>query len=216
MPFTVKALLGFGSFDPTTLIGYYALLFPYMEITLAIHAVLIGSGIIAKEERDKTTEFLIVKPVSRSVIITSKFLAALVNVVIVNIVTVGTLVSMFSSYNKGADISGKIILSGLSMLIVQLIFMTLGAAVGAFIRKAKASGSLSAGILLVCFVISKITDLTDKVNFINVFSPFKYFDLKNMLLGSGISMGPVLFSLGLCAVFTAMTYVFYKKRDMNV
>lgn len=216
MPFTVKALLGFGSFDPTTLIGFYALLFPYTEVTIAIHAVLIGSGIIAKEERDKTTEFLIVKPVSRNVIITSKLLAALVNVIIVNLVTMASMLPMLAAYNKGADISNKVILSGFSMLIVQLIFMSLGAALGAFIRNSKASGSLSAAILLLCYVISKITDLTDKVNFINVFSPFKYFDLKNMLLGSGINIGVLFLSLALAAFFTVLTYVFYRRRDLNV
>ena len=69
LPFAVKALLGIGSFDVTKMSGFFALLFLYMELMIAIHAVLLGSGIIAKEERDKTTEFLMIKPVSRSSIV---------------------------------------------------------------------------------------------------------------------------------------------------
>ncbi|GJM78594.1 hypothetical protein HMSSN139_10900 [Paenibacillus sp. HMSSN-139] len=65
MPRTIKALLGMGSFDVTQMAGFFAMLFLYIELTVAIHAVLLGSGIIAKEERDKTVEFLMAKPVSR-------------------------------------------------------------------------------------------------------------------------------------------------------
>ena len=51
-----------------------------------IHAAMLGATIIAKEERDKTAEFLFVKPVSRSKIISFKLLVALVNIVILTIV----------------------------------------------------------------------------------------------------------------------------------
>lgn len=176
MPYSLKALLGIGSFDVTTMSGFYAFLFPYIEITAAIHAVLLGSGIIAKEERDKTTEFLMVKPVSRASIITSKFLAALVNVVIVNVVTLISSILMVAAYNKGKDISGVVAAFLLSMFIVQLIFLSLGAVLSAILKNAKTSGSLAAGILFGCYVISKITDLTDRVNFLNVLSLFKYFN----------------------------------------
>jgi ABC-2 type transport system permease protein len=62
LPHTIKVLFGLGDFEVTKISGFYAFLFPYIEITAAIHAALLGSGIIAKEERDKTTEFLIENP----------------------------------------------------------------------------------------------------------------------------------------------------------
>ena len=71
MPTSIKALFGFASFDMSTMSGYLALLFIYVELVAAIHASLLGAGIIAKEESDKTTEYLMVKPVSRTAIITS-------------------------------------------------------------------------------------------------------------------------------------------------
>lgn len=87
MPYSMKALFGIGTFDVAKMSGFFAFLFPYLELTAAIHAVLLGSSIIAKEERDKTTEFLMAKPVSLNTIVTSKLLAAFVNIVIFNIVT---------------------------------------------------------------------------------------------------------------------------------
>jgi len=215
IPYSIKALLGFGSFDVSIMSGYFAMLFLYIELAVAIHAVLLGSGIIAKEERDKTTEFLITKPVSRTTIITSKLLAALVNILILNVVTLVSSIIMVSAYNKGDDISGEITMFILSMFIVQLIFLSLGAALAGFIRNSKASGSLAVGILLASFLISKITDLTDKLNFLNLLSPFKYFSYKNLVEGNGLNFGIVVLSLVLVAIFSVTTYIFYQKRDLN-
>lgn len=216
MPYSIKALLGIGSFDVTTMKGYFAMLFLYIELTAAVHAVLLGAGIIAKEERDKTTEFLMIKPVSRTTIITSKLLAALVNIFILNIVSLVSSIVMVAAYNKGNDISSEIGMFILSMFIVQLIFLSIGTALASFIRNPKSSGSLSVGILLVSFVISKITDLTDKLNVLNILSPFKYFSYENMAAGNGLNIGIVILSLLLVAAFSASTYFFYQKRNLNV
>lgn len=216
MPHTMKALLGFGSFDVTTMKGFFAFLFPYIAVTTAVHAALIGSGIIAKEERDKTTEFLMVKPISRRTVITSKLLAALVNVVIVNLVTLLSSIVMVGAYNKGKNITFEIVMFLLSMLIIQLIFLSLGAFISAYMKNPKASGSIVASILIVSYVISKITDLTDRVNVINIFSPFKYFSYESIVNGKGLSFVIVILSLALVIIFSAATYFFYLKRDLRV
>jgi ABC-2 type transport system permease protein len=216
MPATMKALMGLGSFDVTTIIGFYAFLFPYLALATGIHAVLLGNGIIAKEERDKTTEFLMVKPVSRSTIITSKLLVALVNVIIINLVTLISSLVMVAAYNKGENISGEIVMFLLSMFIIQLIFLSIGALLSAFIRKPKASGSLGTSILFGSYVISKITDLTDSVNVLNVLAPLKYFSYQKIVEGNGLSIVIVLFSLLLIAVCIVLTYRFYQKRDLTV
>jgi ABC-2 type transport system permease protein len=216
IPNTVRALLGFGSFDVTKMSGFFAFLFLYLEVTAAIHAALLGSGIIAKEERDKTTEFLMVKPVSRATIITSKLLAALVNIVIVNIVTLFSSIVMVAAYNKGKDISGEIAMFLLSMFIVQLIFLSLGAVLAAFMRNSKASGSIAAGLVLTAYFISIITNLSDRLKFLNLLSPFKYFSYQNIINGNGLSFGIVILSILLVAAFTVSTYFFYPRRDLKV
>lgn len=216
MPHTVKALLGMGDFDVTSMSGYFAMLFLYMELTVAIHAALLGSGIIAKEERDKTTEFLMVKPVSRTTVITAKFAAALVNVLIVNGVTWISSAVMVSSYNKGPDVSGEIAIFLLSMLIVQLIFLSAGALAAAFMKHPKASGSIATGILLGSFIVSKITDLAEGLQVLNVLSPFKYFSYARIVDGDGINLVIALLSLLMVAGFSYLTYYFYCRRDLNV
>ncbi len=216
MPYTLKALLGMGSFDVTTIGGFFGMMFVYIELAVAIHAVLLGSGIIAKEERDKTTEFLMVKPVSRTKVITSKFFAAFANVVVVNLISFGTSLMMVDVYSKGEDITENIAVFFVSMFIVQLVFLSLGAAISAVIKKPKVSGSAAAGILMGSFIVAKITDLTDKVNIINVFSPFKYFSYKDIVDGKGIDITIVVLCIVAVTVFVSATYLFYRRRDLKV
>jgi ABC-2 type transport system permease protein len=216
LPPTIKALFGMSSFDVTTAAGFYAFVFLYLELAVAIHAVLIGAGIIAKEESDKTTEFLMIKPVSRTTIITSKLLAALFNIVVVNIATLFSSIAFVAAYNKGKDVSGEIAVFMLSLFLVQLIFLTLGTAMAAYLKNPKSSGSISIGILLAGYVIFEITNLTDKLNFLNILSPFKYFSYADMVHGKGISIVIAILSVLLIAVLTFSTYFFYKKRDLKV
>ncbi|HWT74858.1 MAG TPA: ABC transporter permease subunit [Mobilitalea sp.] len=214
-PNTMKVLLGISGFEVTKISGFFAFLFPYIEITVAIHAALLGSGIIAKEERDKTTEFLIAKPVSRRVIITSKLLAALVNVVVINIVSMLSSLAIVPAFSTEV-ITGEILILHLIMFIVQLIFLTLGALLSASLRKPKISGSIATNIIVVGYIISKVTDLVDPLKVLNIFSPFKYFNLQKAVNANEISIPITLLCLVMIAVFTVFTYFFYQRRDMNI
>jgi ABC-2 type transport system permease protein len=216
MPALMRELLGIGSFDVTKIAGFYAFLFPFVEVTTAIHAVLLGNNIIVKEERDKTTEFLITKPVSRVTVITSKLLAALVNVIMINIVTLLSSLAIIPAFSKGEAITGEVLVFMLSMLIVQLIFLFLGAFLAAVMKKPKASGSVGVAILLAGYIVSKVTDVTDRLNALNILSPFKYFSLTDIVNGDGLNFVIVVLSIALSVVFVFSTYFFYLRRDLNV
>ena len=216
MPTSIKALFGFASFDMATMSGYLALLFIYVELAASIHAALLGAGIIAKEESDKTTEYLMVKPVSRAAIITSKLIAALLNVIIINVVTLVSSLVVVPLFSKGGDVSAEILTLTLSMLLVQLIFLSLGAVLAASMRNPKTSGSVATGILFTAYFVARIADMSSKLKFLNLISPFKYFDLGRIVAGNGLNFGVVLLSLGLVAVLVGLTYITYQKRDLGI
>jgi ABC-2 type transport system permease protein len=216
LPHTLRALMGMSELDVTKMSGFYGFLFLYIEVAAAIHAVLLGNSIIAKEERDKTTEFLITKPVSRTVIITQKFLAAFVNIFILNIVTLVSSEVFVSYYNNGKSITNVIVNFMLSMFLVQLIFMTLGGFFAAILKKPKLSGSIASSILLASFVISEITNLTDKLDALNILSPFKYFKYSNIVNGKGLDVAIACLAVLLACVFFALTYYNYQKRDLKI
>ncbi len=216
MPHTLKALFGFASFDVKTLGGFYAFLFTYIAMALAIHAVLLGSNIVAKEERDKTTEFLMTKPVSRKDILTAKFLSAAINLLVLNAVTLISSLLIVASFDDGSEITSVIIWLSISMLILQVLFLSFGTLLAAIKKKTKTTGSIASGIVITAYFIAKITDLTDRLNFLNIFSPFKYFSYPEIINGNGLNIIIVLLTLFLSVLLILGTYKFYEKRDLAV
>lgn len=215
MPHTIKALFGFASFDVKTLGGFYAFLFTYIAMTLAIHAVLLGNSIVAKEERDKTTEFLMAKPVSRRTILTAKFLSAGINLLILNAVTLISSLLIAASFEGGNEITGIIIWLLISMLILQVVFLSFGTLMASIKKKTKATGSIASGIVIAAYFIAKITDLTDRLNFLNILSPFKYFSYPEIIEGKGLNIFIVILTLLLSIFLILGTYKFYTKRDLS-
>jgi ABC-2 type transport system permease protein len=216
IPHTMKVLFGLGNFEVNKLSGFFAFLFPYIELTTAVHAVLLGSGMLAKEERDKTTEFLIAKPVSRVAILTAKLLAALFNVVVINVVCILSSIAIVSTFDTGEDITKEILLLFSTMFIIQLIYLSLGAVIAAFIRRSKRAGAIAVNILLAGYVITKITGLVEELKVLDLFAPLNYFSLEKAVKEGEISMLVTLLSILLIGVFSVMTYYFYQRRDMNI
>ncbi|MEH7886302.1 ABC transporter permease subunit [Bacillus sp. JJ1609] len=216
MPKSLQAIMGIGSFDLSSPIGYYGVLFLYLAVMAAIHAAMLGANIIAKEERDKTVEFLLVKPISRNRMITSKLAAALMNIIIINLVTLASSIGMVQKYAVGENVTGNITLLMIGMFILQLIFLVIGTAVAAIFKNAKKANSLSTGILLISFILSIAIDMTEKLDGLKYFTPFKYYDAKDILNDGSFDSVYLALSFMLILILLAATYIFYRKRDMNV
>ncbi|MFJ7725923.1 ABC transporter permease subunit [Neobacillus sp. NPDC097160] len=216
LPQSLRAVLGFGAVDLSKVGGYYALLFLYLLLMATIHAAMLGATIIAKEERDKTFEFLFVKPVSRTTIITAKLAAAFTNIVIFNLVTYFSSIILIAKYNGGKSINGDIALLMIGMFILQLLFMVIGSALAAVKKKPKTAASQATGILLLTYMLSIAIDLNEHIEGLKYLTPFKYFEAKNVMFGGGLDFVFVVISTVLIAVLSYVTYVFYQKRDLHV
>jgi len=216
MPKSLQAILGSLSFDLSKLSGYYGLIFIYLALIATIHASMLGADIISMEERDKTSEFLFVKPVSRSKIITAKLSAAFLNVFILNIVTLISSIAIAGIYSKGEPMTWVIVNLMLGMFVLQLIFMALGTGIAAVSKNPKSASSLTMGILLTTYVLYSAIGLNSNLEVLKYLTPFKYFDAKN--LNSSIGFEPVFVILSglIIAVLLSATYVFYRRRDLNV
>ncbi|WP_082074966.1 ABC transporter permease subunit [Desulfosporosinus sp. I2] len=165
--------------------------------------------------RDKTAEFLFLKPISRSKIITSKLLASLLNLLIFNLVTLVSSILLVQRYSKGEAVMGDITKLMVGMLILQLIFLFIGTAIAAISKHPKTAASMATGILLLTFMLSIAIDLNSRIDMLKYLTPFKYFDAKNMYT-RGFEPVYVILSVVIIAGLFKVTYVFYKSRDLNV
>ena len=216
MPKSLQAILGLSSLDLSKAVGYYGVLFLYLVVMTTIHASMLGANIISKEERDKTSEFLFVKPVSRNKVITSKLLATLINISLINIITLIASIVMVGRYSNGEEVTGEITILMGGMYILQLMFMLIGTAIAAISNKPKSAAAVATGILLATFVLNIAIDLNENLNNLKYLTPFKYFDAKSLLSNGGFDPVFLILSLVIIAILFGATYVFYKKRDLKV
>lgn len=216
MPKALQTMFGAGSVDLSKAIGFYVMLFIYLILIATIHAAIIGGSIISKEEEDKTAEFLFAKPVSRITVITSKLLAAFTNILVMNIVTLISSIAFVGHYSKGEYVTGDILKLLIGMFMLQLIFMVLGTGIAAISKNPKTAIPATTGVLLITFILSLIVDINSKLENLKYFTPFKYFEAKNLLFGKGFEPIYIILSLIIIVVLLISTYIFYEKRDLSV
>lgn len=216
IPSTIKAVLGMGNFDLTKISGFYGMLYLYLLLLATVHASLLGANIISKEERDKTTEFLMVKPVSREKIITAKLLASLFNIVVFNLVTLFFSITLLGKYANGEDITSEISILMVAMFILQLMFLFIGTATAAVSKRPRSTASVATAILLVTFIISSAININSKLESLKYITPFEYFRADKLLNGDGFEPVFLILSFVIITVLVFVTYASYKKRDFNV
>ncbi|MCA1062604.1 ABC transporter permease [Rossellomorea aquimaris] len=216
MPKSLQAFLGVGSLDLSTATGFYGVLYIYILLLATIHAVILGATIISKEERDKTVEFLFVKPVNRNHIIGVKLMAAFTQIVILTGITWISTLLMVGHYSEDPSIGGDIGFTMLAMFILQILFVLIGTSIAASTKKPGKASSAATGVLLVTFIVSFAIELSEKWNGLKFLTPFKYFEAKSLLAGEGLDMLYVTISIVLITILGFMTFLFYNKRDLNV
>jgi len=214
MPKALQALLGLSTLDITTPIGYYGVLFPFLLLIGGIHASMLAANMISKEEQLKTTEFLMTKPLSRNSIITSKIMASITNIVVINIVTFISTIVFLRSYTTDPILT-KIILATIGMLFVQLLFMAIGVAMATMSKNYKKSGSATVFILLSCYFLSLIIDMSGKLDMLNFLTPFKYFTAKDFLISNKLDVGYIILTIAIMIAVLIPAYRKYNKRDLN-
>jgi ABC-2 type transport system permease protein len=212
----LAAAFGVESVDLTTAIGFYSILLLYIMIMTSIHASLLGAEIVSKEEQGKTVEFLFAKPVTRRQVITSKLIAALINVVILNIVALASSVVIVSAFNKGAPVISAIMLMMVGLFFIQVVFLSIGIAAAAVTTRAKLAAPIATTILLATFFLSMWLDITSKYPSLKYLTPFKYFEGKAVINSNKIDLLFVAISLIIVAVMMVATYVRYDRRDLSV
>lgn len=217
LPEGLQAVMGLGGLDISTVTGYYGMLYLYLIIMGAVHASMLGANALAKEERDKTAEFLLVKPISRMKILLIKLAAVVMQTIIFNVVMTGSSIAFVAPYADGgaSAVVGDIVRLMLGMLLVQLLFASVGMAIAASGRNPKRAGALSAGIMLLTFFLSVAIDLSGGIDALSFLTPYKYFAATDVL-SDGLNPTYIALSIGIMLAAVAITITGYRRRDMRV
>ncbi len=215
-PKPVLVIAGINGLDVSTVIGYFGVLYLYILLMATIHSAMIGAEVISKEERDRTSEFLYPKPISRSKIVTEKLTAAIINIVILNLITTVTSIMTVAFYAKDFSNNNLVLILMAGLFIMQILFFALGSVLAGLFKNPKLPSIVATAILLGTYIIWVVVDLNANLDFLKFVTPFKYFDA-SVIISEG-HLDPLYIGLSalIIVVFITTTYLAFNKRDLKV
>ncbi|MDF2926609.1 MAG: hypothetical protein K0R57_5523 [Paenibacillaceae bacterium] len=214
-PASIRAMLGINLDYITSILGFYSMIFSFISLCGAIQAMNFGVSILSKESRERTADFLLVKPVSRSSIVSAKLLAAFTMILATDIVFY-TASAVIANAVRTSDYSHKLFfMINLVLLFIQLIFLAVGMVISVFFNKLKNVLPLSLGVVFGFYMVGALIATGTKDEAARYASPFKYFDIPYIIDNAAYEVQYLIISGIIIAAAVAASYVIYNRKDIH-
>lgn len=209
---------GISNFDDMlSVLGFYAVNnVIYMMVLGSIYAIVLSSAILLKEEYNKTAEYLLTRPLTRSEIFFSKLAVLSLNIFLLNLITtLAGFICLELVKNEPFSIRAFLILS-LYTLLLNILFGATGLFLSTLVKRAKPITTFSIGLVLILyflFTLSKITEGAAKIGYL---SPFRYADTNAINPSYSIDLWRLSYFIGISLLLTGLSYWFYKRKDIYI
>ena len=207
-----SAAFGMDQLNFGTLLGYYSIeCGNTFGMGGAFFAALCGAGILAKEERDRTAEFLLTHPISRVRIITQKLLAVFVQILILNVVVYT--VSILSMVAVGETIPWKEVnLLHIANFLLQIEIAGICFGISAFLKRG--SLGIGLGIAVMMYFLNLISNITESAEFLKYFTPFAYTDGASIVANVELDVKFIAIGMVYAVAGIVIAYWKYTKKDI--
>lgn len=196
-----------------TLIGFYAVeCGNVLGLGGAFFAALCAVGILSKEEKDKTAEFLLTHPVSRKRIITEKLVAVLLQITAMNIIIYAVAVGSIAAVGEEIPLK-EISLLHLAYYLLQIELAGICFGISAFLRKGSAGAGL--GIAAMMYFLNLIANIADVAELLKYITPFGYCDGADIVTNGRLDGGMVAIGAGIGIGGIMIAYLKYTKKDIH-
>ena len=207
------AAFGMDRLNFGTLTGFYAVeCGNVLGLGGAFYAALCAVGILSKEEKERTADFLLTHPVSRTRIITEKLIAVLIQITAMNIIIYDLSVGSIAAV--GEEIPWKeISLLHIAYYLLQLELAGICFGISAFLHRG--SVGIGLGIAAVMYFLNLIANISETAEFLKYITPFGYCEGADIvssgnLDGAKLAVGAVI---GISGIVIA--YLKYTMKDIR-
>ena len=178
----------------------------------AFFAALLGIAALAKEEHDRTAEFLLTHPISRTYVVTQKLAAVLAEVLILNVIVSAAAIGSAFAIGESVDFAlfGKVFL-GYFLMQIEIACLMFG--LSAFLR---GNGiGIGIGVAFAFYFMNILANVTDEVSFLRYVTPFSYADGTAIVVTNKLEIKYLLPGMALTVAGIALAFVKYRKKDIR-
>ena len=207
------AAFGMDRLNFGTLVGFYGVeCGNILGLGGAFYAALCAVGVLAKEEKEGTAEFLLTHPVSRGRVLTQKLAAVLLQIVVLNLAVYG--IALVSIAAIGEDMPWKeVSLMHLAYFLMQIEIAGICFGISAFVR----SGSVGIGLGLatMLYFLNLAANIAESAEFLKYITPFGYTEGADIVSSGKLDGLMVLLGMLYGAIGIAAGYWHYCKKDIH-
>lgn len=207
------AAFGMDKLSFGTLIGFYSVeCGNVLGLGGAFYAALCAVGVLSKEEKDRTAEFLLTHPLSRVRIVTEKLIAVLVQITAMNLIIYAISVSSVAAIGESVPWK-EFNLLHMAYYILQIEIAGICFGVSAFIRKGSAGVGL--GIAAMMYFLNLIANITQEAEFLKYITPFGYCEGADIVTNG--SLDGIMISIGIATGISGIIAAFlkYTRKDIR-
>lgn len=177
----------------------------------AFYAAMSGISSLAKEEKQHTAEFLLTHPVPRRKVVAEKFLAVLLQILILNIAVIAITILSTLVIGERPEIRPMALIF-LAYLILQIEIASVCFGISSFISRGGLGIGL--GIAALFYVLNLIANLTEKARFLKYLTPFGYAESADIIADGRIP--PQYLTVGILFALAGITAAFYRYGTKDI
>ncbi len=208
-----SAAFGMDKLNFGTLIGFYAVEGGnILGIGGAFFAAITAISALAKEEKERTAEFLFTHPVSRVRVITEKLLSVCAILLIMNAIIM--ICSVCSVLIIGEKIEWDIlILFHAAAFLMQLEIAGICFGISAFISR---SGlGIGIGLAAMLYFVNLIANISESAKKLKYITPFSYTEGSDIINDRTLKISYVIPGMILMIAGVVAAYIKYTKKDLQ-
>ena len=188
----------------------------FVYILSAIFAAMMANSLFAKEFENKTIEYLLVKPVSRTAVYISKLAVILACSGILISAFTFSIIGLFSVF---IDVTYNVRLLygfGLYALAVQLFFAGISSVIAILSQKSAVTISLSIGLVIFMYFGDTLSSIFDQIRWLGRLTVFNYIPLVETIKNDNVMVGNALLIMLSSVVFFAIALWAFRRIDVKV
>ena len=186
--------------------------FVFIYLLIGIYSCTMGSGILLKEESEKTIEYLNSLPITRTQIVLQKIAASVFY--IAGIILCLGIFNYIAMEMSGDFEKKQLIFLSITPLFPSLVLFALGLFISTFSHKTKKMLSISIGLVFAAYIMNVISEMGKGVDFLRYISPFTLADSRNVVLDSKLNPVMIILTVLITSVFSVLALVRYRKKEL--
>jgi ABC-2 type transport system permease protein len=216
VPKGVLQFKGISNFnDLLSVLGFYSVNnIIYMMVLGSIFSIVLSSNILLKEEYNKTAEYLLTRPLTRSEVFLSKSAVLFINIFLLNVITSVAGLICIEIVRKGEYSIGAFLILSFYTFLLNLMFGSIGLFLSTLVRKPKPITTLCIGLVLFFYFIFTVSKITESAAAIGYISPFRFVNVNATDPAYKLSGWNLLYFLGTSLLLTGISYRLYRGKDI--